>query len=113
MTGASLEYSGAHADEAIEVAFTPTVRFYLGFATSVWGDNEETGALERSVYYGWAQFEWSRGTLSLLNSAINTEGGGIYVGTDRTTPVPEPTSAALAIAGLGLLICRRKRGLFP
>ena len=98
-----------HADDIIECPIDASFRFYLGFATSVCIEKyDETGMFDQRIYYGWAQFEWGNGSLSLVNSAINSEGGGIYVGTDRTTPVPEPSSAAFAVLGVALLLRRRR-----
>ncbi len=98
-----------HSDYTIEGMFASSFQFYLGFATSVCIEKfDESGMFDQHIYYGWAQFEWKNGVLSLVNSAINLEGGGIYAGTDRTTPVPEPSTAMLALAGLALLIKRRR-----
>ena len=59
------------------------------------------------VYYGWALFEYSYGRLTLVDSALNTGGGGIYAGTSITVPIPEPSSWALAALGVAALLRRR------
>ncbi len=84
-------------------------RFYLGFATGVpdWDTGEHAS---RDIFYGWALFECRAGALAVVRSAVNAEGGGIYVGTDRTTAVPEPASGALALLG-ALLLLRRRRAV--
>ena len=84
-------------------------RFYMGFATALPDWDNETGVHRlRDIFYGWALFEYSEGKLSLVQSALNADGGGIYVGTDRTTPVPEPASGALALVGAVLFLRRRR-----
>ena len=84
-----------------------TFDFYLGFATAA----EYTGSWadpSKYVYYGWAQFTYSKGTITLVNSALNTEGGGIYAGTGITTPVPEPATGILSFLGMVLLLHHRR-----
>ena len=76
--------------------------FYLGFAAELAANGEI------SIVYGWVQIYADGTDLRLGNSAIDLSGRPLVVG-----QTPEPSSSALAIAGLGLLICRRKRGLFP
>jgi hypothetical protein len=97
------------ADQSITDDYDSVFRFYLGFAIA--GTDTATGeALQSNVYYGWAQFEYSDGEISVVSSALNTTGGGIYAGTDRTTSVPEPASGALALLGAVLLLRRRGTG---
>ncbi len=64
--------------------------------------------MKMGLFFGFLALMVARGTISLVNSALNTEGGGIYVGTDRTTAVPEPTTAGLLLAGALLLLPRRR-----
>ena len=97
-----------HADETVLGTFESTFRFYLGFATTVNFEENWDGTFDQHAYFGWAQFEWNNGTLSLVDSAINTEGGGIYAGTDRVTAVPEPSSGLLFCVGIAFLLHRRK-----
>jgi hypothetical protein len=73
--------------------------FYLGF----WLDADAGGA--PSDIYGWASLVYDGTTLSLVDSAAETTGVGIYAGTH--TPVPEPATGALALAGLVPLVLRR------
>ncbi|MDB4333490.1 hypothetical protein N9986_03350 [Akkermansiaceae bacterium] len=73
--------------------------FYLGVSTD--------GAGQRSNF-GWAQFNFSGGTLSIVDSAVAYDmGNGIIAGTTQT--VPEPSSALLATCALGLGAIRRRR----
>lgn len=95
------------ADDPITAPYNSTFDFYLGFATAA----EYTGSWAdpwKYVYYGWAQFTYSKGTITLVDSALNTEGGGIYAGTGITTPVPEPATGILSFLGILLLIRPRK-----
>ena len=95
------------ADDPITAAYNSTFDFYLGFATAA----EYAGSWNdpwKYVYYGWAQFTYSNGTITLVDSALNTEGGGIYAGTGITTPVPEPATGLLSFLGILLLLRPRK-----
>ena len=77
--------------------------FYLGFYVDKMLSNKPfTGA----AIYGWAELSYDGTTLSLLDNAAETTGVGIYAGT--YTPIPEPCSAGLALAGLATLAIRRK-----
>ena len=103
----AMDDEGYGGTGSIEFLYGETCQFYLGFSTGL--PNWETGVhCSSDIYYGWALFEYSAGKVSLVRSALNTEGGGIYVGTDRTTPVPEPASCALAFLGAVLLLRRRR-----
>ncbi len=66
--------------------------------------------MKMGLFFGFLALMVARGTISLVNSELNTEGGGIYVGTDRTTAVPEPASGALALLG-ALPLLRRRRAV--
>lgn len=51
--------------------------------------------------FGWAELENVSGTIELLNSALEYQGGGIYAGTDTIISVPEPSVLGLfALGGL-------------
>ena len=52
--------------------------------------------------FGWAELENVQGTIELLNSALEYQGGGIYAGTQTIIPTPEPSE--LALAALGTLL---------
>ncbi len=103
----NLDYSGT---DSLECFYGQTFDFYLAFAAGREGDYDEQGvSLDREVWYGWVQIQYSRGTLSVLRSALCTDPNvGIYVGTDRTTSVPEPAVAGIELAGALLLLRRRK-----
>jgi hypothetical protein len=73
--------------------------FYLGF----WVE----GVLDYSDTYGWASLVWNGTSLTLLDSAMETTGVGLYAGT--YTPVPEPATAGLAWIGLAACVLRRTR----
>lgn len=57
--------------------------------------------------FGWAELENVNGTIELLNSAVEFQGGGIYAGTQTIIPVPEPGAWALLLCGAGLFAFRR------
>lgn len=54
--------------------------------------------------FGWAELENVRGTIVLLNSAVEYGGAGIYVGTQNIISAPEPD--ALGLAALAALMFR-------
>ena len=105
-----LDDGGYDGSGSIDCDYAGQYRFYMGFATGLPDWDDETGVhRSRDIFYGWALFEYSGGKVSLVQSALNADGGGIYVGTDRTTPVPEPATGGLALAGALLLLRRRRR----
>ncbi len=57
--------------------------------------------------YGWAALLWDGTQLTLVDSAAETTGVGIYAGTYDA--IPEPTTAGLLLAGLAVLAVRRRR----
>lgn len=102
-----LDWEEFHADQTVVGGRGP-FSFYLGFATGEERWDDFGNLLSDHVYYGWALFEWTGREIVVLESALNAEtNGGIYVGTGITTPVPEPSGAALALAGAALLVRRR------
>ena len=84
------------------------VPFYVGLYTG-----NMTSAPPNGIYsdplFGWAELENVGGTIELLNSALEYQGGGIYAGTQNIIQTPEP--GVLALMGLGGLLfgCRRWR----
>lgn len=96
------------ADAPIVLPARRSDRFYLGFASASSAAEKAYPQYDWSdVYYGWALFEYSYGRLTLVDSALNIEGGGIYAGTSITVPIPEPSSCALAVLGVVALLRRR------
>lgn len=57
--------------------------------------------------YGWAELMYDGTTLILVDSAAELDGVGLYTGT--YTPIPEPATGALALAGLAALGRHRAR----
>ena len=49
--------------------------------------------------FGWAELENVGGTVELLNSALEYQGGGIFAGTENIILAPEPTTLSLVILG--------------
>jgi len=75
--------------------------FYVGLYTG-----NQQFAPPNGIYsdplFGWAELENVNGTIRLLDSALEYQGGGIYAGTQNIIPVPEPSW--FAILGLGVLL---------
>lgn len=59
-----------------------------------------------------AGFVLAPGGYTLTLTGVNSAGGGSYAGTLAVTPVPEPTSLALLLGGLGVVgfVSRRRIG---
>ena len=76
--------------------------FYVGLYTG-----NQQFAPPNGIYsdplFGWAELENVNGTIELLNSALEYQGGGIFAGTDTIIPAPEPSTVGLFCVG-GLLI---------
>ena len=96
------------ADDPVVLPAQSASRFYLGFATASSAAESYPQYDWTDVYYGWALFEYSDGELSLVNSALNVNGGGIYAGSAVTTPIPEPAAGAFAALGALALLHRRR-----
>ena len=61
--------------------------------------------------FGWAELENVNGTIEVLDSALEYQGGGIFAGTQNIIPTPEPGTLALLGAGailMGLRLIRKK-----
>jgi hypothetical protein len=54
----------------------------------------------------------NQGVIQMLDSALEMEGGGIYVGTQTIIPIPEPGFLCLSACGV-LTLCWRFRWLNP
>jgi len=59
------------------------------------------------VEFGWAEFSYDGTDLTMISSASERTGLGIYAGTG--TAVPEPTTAGLLIIGAAGIIWKRRR----
>lgn len=102
------------ADDSITRFYNGTFSFFLAFATTTNEADDLGNPIFEHVWYGWVQIEYSKGILSVIDSAVNlTANEGIVVGTDRTIPVPEPASGFLALFGALLLTRRRTSGTTP
>ena len=75
--------------------------FFLGF----WLDADAGGA--PSDIYGWASLLWDGTELTLVDSAAETTGVGIYAGTYDA--IPEPSAAGLLLVGIAAALLRRRR----
>lgn len=100
------EYLGrndTYALGSIEMPYNQV--FYLGFQL-------DGGGADYTAYiYGWAALLWNGTDLTLVGSAAETTGVGIYAGT--YTPIPEPSAAGLLLAGLAVLAMRRRHTQRP
>jgi hypothetical protein len=86
--------------------FANGVPFYVGLYT---GTQYATDGIYPDPLFGWAELENVNGTIELLDSALEYQGGGIYAGTENIIPVPEPSEFALGTLGALLLGFRRWR----
>lgn len=82
--------------------------FYVGLYTGN-VQNAPPNGIYNDPLFGWAELENVNGTIELLNSALEYQGGGIYAGTQTIIPIPEPSKLALVALGALLLGFRRWR----
>jgi hypothetical protein len=107
---ASTMLSGSHAeltypnDYILNNGSPYYVGLYTGNMTYAPPDGIYTDPL-----LGWAELENVNGTIKLLNSALEYQGGGIYAGTENIIPTPEPRIIGLSALGGLLLTWRRWR----
>ena len=81
---------------------------FLAFAAGDLG-NEWTDPWLR---YGWIELGYKNGEIYIVNSAYETTGLGMLVGT--STVIPEPSTAFLTMSGCAfVLLRRRKRKITP
>jgi len=86
---------GSYYDFDLDVPFY--LRGYTGYA------NGASAGLYNDPEFGWAEFVNHQGVIQLLDSALVIEGGGIYVGTQITIPVPEPGELSFFMVGVFML----------
>ncbi len=92
----------------------PFVNSFIGQGGALTLDAGETiyaafyvdGGGVASDVYGWVALVYDGTTLTLVDSAAETSGVGIYAGT--YTPIPEPDTACLALTGLAVLAVGRR-----
>ena len=100
-----------------ELGFQPSyvfangVPFYVGLYTGNMTYSPPDG-IYTDPLFGWAELENVGGTIQLLNSALEYQGGGIYAGTQNILPTPEPGIFGLSALGallLGWRVLGRRR----
>jgi hypothetical protein len=80
-----------------------TTSFYVGLYTGNDPTNPQPGGIYNDPLFGWARLRNVNGSIQILSSALEYQGGGIIAGSQTILPVPEPGTLALAILG-GLLV---------
>jgi len=86
--------------------FTNRVPVYLGLYTGNQSYSPPDG-IYNDPLFGWAELENVNGTIQLLGSALEYQGGGIIAGTQTIITVPEPNPWGLSALG-GLLLAWRR-----
>jgi hypothetical protein len=81
--------------------FDPGVPFYLGFYTG--HTNGAAPGAYSNPLFGWGEFVNNQGVIQMLDSALEVEGGGIYVDTQTIIPIPEPGNLSLSACGALIL----------
>ncbi len=90
--------------ECEDLYFDAGQRIYLGFRL---GSNENFPYAE----YGWAELYFDGNVVSILSSATERTGLGIFAGTGQA--IPEPATAGLLLLGAAGLVRGRRRKSFP
>ena len=80
--------------------FSNTVILAFAFYGFYMGEQVDSWWID---YYGWIEFGFGGNEVFVRNSAIERTGQGLYAGV-----IPEPSPSGLALAGLGLLLRRRR-----
>ena len=89
------------SDYDITIPFHEATSVFLGVASR---NDLYDSANPPEVCYGWVELVFFQGNVTVSQSALDLSGHPLVVG-----QVPEPASSALALAGLTLLIGRRRR----
>jgi len=85
--------------------------FYLGFSLDEGPLSGPYNNTPDHYIYGWAALLWNGTELTLVDSAAETTGVGIYAGTYNA--IPEPSAAGLLLAGLAAFAMRRRHKRRP
>lgn len=88
--------------------FALGVPFYVGLYTGNMPFAPQNGIYDDPLF-GWAELKNVSGTIQLLDSALEYQGGGIFAGTQNIIPVPEPSTLCITVSGLAFLAWRRWR----
>ena len=86
--------------------FTNGVPFYVGLYTGNVQFAPQNGIYDNPIF-GWAELVNNQGTIQVIDSALEYQGGGIYAGTQNIIPVPEPSVFGLSALGCLILAWRR------
>ncbi len=85
--------------------------FYLDLYTGNVRSAPPNGIYDDPLF-GWVELVNNRGTIQLLDSALEYKGGGIFAGTQDIMPgVPEPSAAGVSALGALLFGLRRRARL--
>ena len=105
LSGSYTELGGATS-----YVFANGVPFYLGLYTGN-VQNAPSNGIYNDPLFGWVELVNNQGTVQILGSALEYQGGGIIAGTQTIIQsTPEPSSLALTALGTLLLgFCRRSK----
>ena len=102
--------AGTYSELAVaNYVFNSGAPFYLGLYT---GNMQyaPTNGIYTDPLYGWVELVNNGGTIQMLDSAIEYQGGGILAGTETILAVPEPSAMVLCALG-ALLFAGWRRGV--